>query len=48
MTTAIVAQPGSTNVTVNMFSGAQLNVGGGDAVVLGGGGQITRTYLKIA
>src|SRR4029077_7340516 len=41
VTTPIVAQPGSTNVTINMLSGAQLNVGGGDAVVLGGGGQIT-------
>ena len=41
VTTGIVAQPGSTNVTVNMLSGAQLNVGGGDAIVLGGGGQIT-------
>ena len=43
VTTAIVAQPGSTNVTVNMLSGAQLNVGGGDALVLGGGGQITNS-----
>jgi hypothetical protein len=41
VTTGVVAQPGSTNVTVNMLSGAQLNVGGGDAVVLGGGGQVT-------
>jgi len=41
MTSPIVAQPGSTKVTINMLSGAQLNVGGGDAVVLGGGGQIT-------
>jgi hypothetical protein len=40
-TTGIVAQPDSTNVTVNMLSGAQLIVGGGDAIVLGGGGQIT-------
>jgi hypothetical protein len=39
VTTAIVAQPGSTNVTVNMLSGAQLNVGS-DAVVLGGGGAV--------
>jgi hypothetical protein len=38
-TTAIVAQPGSTNVTVNMQSGAQLIVGS-DAVVLGGGGAV--------
>jgi hypothetical protein len=43
VTTGIVAQPGSSNVTVNMLSGAQLNVGGGDAVVLGGGGQITNS-----
>jgi hypothetical protein len=43
VTTGIVAQPGSTNVTVNMLSGAQLNVGGGDAVVLGGGGQVTNS-----
>jgi fibronectin-binding autotransporter adhesin len=43
VTTAIVAQPGSTDVTVNMLSGAQLNVGGGDALVLGGGGQITNS-----
>jgi hypothetical protein len=41
VTTGIVAQPGSTNVTVNMLSGAQLNVGGGDALVLEGGGQVT-------
>jgi hypothetical protein len=41
VTTGIVAQPGSTNVTVNMLSGAQLNVGGGDALVLDGGGQVT-------
>jgi autotransporter-associated beta strand protein len=40
VTTGVVAQPGATNVTVNMLSGAQLNVGGGDGVVLGGGGQI--------
>jgi hypothetical protein len=33
VTTAIVAQPGSNNVTVNMLSGAQLNVGGGDALI---------------
>ena len=39
VTTPIVAQPGSTNVTINMLSGAQLNVGGGDAVVLGGVGK---------
>jgi hypothetical protein len=31
VTTAIVAQPGSTNVTVNMLSGTQPNVGGGVA-----------------
>jgi autotransporter-associated beta strand protein len=43
VTTAIVAQPGSTDVTVNMLSGAQLNVGSGDALVLGGGGQITNS-----
>jgi hypothetical protein len=43
VTSGIVAQPGSTNVTVNMLSGAQLNVGGGDAVVLGGGGQISNS-----
>src|SRR5262252_1759565 len=43
VTTAIVSQPGSTNVTVNMLSGAQLNVGSGDALVLGGGGQITNS-----
>src|SRR5262249_10600273 len=43
VTTGIVAQPGSSNVTVNMLSGAQLNVGGGDAVVLTGGGQITNS-----
>jgi hypothetical protein len=41
VTTGIAAQPGATNVTVNMLSGAQLNVGGGDAITLGGGGQIT-------
>jgi fibronectin-binding autotransporter adhesin len=40
VTTGIVAQPGSSNVTVNMLSGAQLNVGGSDAVTLGGGGQV--------
>jgi autotransporter-associated beta strand protein len=40
VTTGIVAQPSSTNVTVNMLSGAQLNVSGGDAIVLGGGGLI--------
>jgi autotransporter-associated beta strand protein len=40
VTTGIVAQPGSANVTINMLSGAQLNVSGGDAVVLGGGGLI--------
>jgi autotransporter-associated beta strand protein len=39
VTTAIVAQPGSTNVTVNMLSGAQLNVGS-NAIVLSAGGQI--------
>jgi hypothetical protein len=39
VTTGITAQPGSTNVTVNMLSGAQLNVGGGDAIVLGDGGR---------
>ena len=33
VTTAIVAQPGSTNVTVNMLSGTQLNVGGGVALI---------------
>ncbi|MGA7489575.1 MAG: autotransporter-associated beta strand repeat-containing protein [Xanthobacteraceae bacterium] len=43
VTTGIVAQPGSGNVTVNMLSGAQLNVGGGDAVVLGGGGQVNNS-----
>jgi hypothetical protein len=43
VTTGIVAQPGSSNVTVNMLSGAQLNVGSGDAVVLTGGGQITNS-----
>ena len=43
VTTGIVAQPGSTNVTVNMLSGAQLNVGGGDAIVLGGGGQVSNS-----
>ena len=43
VTSAIVSQPGSSNVTVNMLSGAQLNVGGGDAVVLGGGGQIVNS-----
>src|SRR5262245_49604458 len=43
VTTGIVAQPGSSNVTVNMLSGAQLNVGSGDAVVLSGGGQITNS-----
>jgi autotransporter-associated beta strand protein len=43
VTTAIVAQSGATNVTINMQSGAQLNVGGGDAVVLGGGGQVTNS-----
>ena len=43
VTTGIVAQPGSTNVIVNMLSGAQLNVGGGDAIVLGGGGQVTNS-----
>jgi len=39
VTTAIVAQPGSTNVTINMLSGAQLNVSS-DAVVLNAGGQV--------
>jgi hypothetical protein len=43
VTTGITAQPGSTNVTVNMLSGAQLNVGGGDAIVLGGGGQVSNS-----
>ena len=43
VTTGIVAQPGSTNVTVSMLSGAQLNVGGGDAIVLGGGGQVSNS-----
>jgi hypothetical protein len=43
VTTSIVAQPGATNVTINMLSGAQLNVGGGDAVVLGGCGQVTNS-----
>src|SRR5262249_12749071 len=38
-TTAIVSQPGSTNVTINMLSGAQLNVNS-DAVVLNAGGQV--------
>src|SRR5262245_66217088 len=38
VTTAIVSQPGSTNVTINMLSGAQLNVSS-DAVVLNAGGQ---------
>ncbi len=33
VTTAIVAQPGSTNVTVNMLSGTQLNVGGGVVLI---------------
>jgi hypothetical protein len=33
VTTAIVAQPGSTNVTVNMLSGAQLNVANGVALI---------------
>jgi len=39
VTTAIVSTPGSTNVTINMLSGAQLNVSS-DAVVLNAGGQI--------
>jgi autotransporter-associated beta strand protein len=39
VTTAIVSQPGSTNVTINMLSGAQLNVSS-DAVVLNAGGQV--------
>jgi hypothetical protein len=43
VTTSIVAQPGATNVTINILSGAQLNVGGDDAVVLGGGGQVTNS-----
>ncbi len=43
VTTGITAQPGSTNVTVNMLSGAQLNVGGGDAIVLGDGGQVSNS-----
>jgi hypothetical protein len=33
VTTAIIAQPGSTNVTVNMLSGAQLNVANGVALI---------------
>src|SRR5262245_65790596 len=48
VTTGIVAQPGSTNVTVNMFSGAQLNVGGGDALVLEGGGPLTTNSREIS
>jgi uncharacterized protein with beta-barrel porin domain len=40
VTTAIVSQPGSTNVTINMLSGAQLNVNS-NAVVLNAGGQVT-------
>ena len=39
VTTAIISQPGSTNVTINMLSGAQLNVSS-DAVVLDAGGQV--------
>ena len=42
VTTAIVSQAGSTNVTVNMLSGAQLIVGS-NAVVLSGGGQISNS-----
>ncbi|MDH2350273.1 hypothetical protein QCM80_06215 [Bradyrhizobium sp. SSUT112] len=42
VTMAIIAQPGSTNVTVNMLSGAQLNVAA-DAVVFNAGGQINRS-----
>jgi len=37
VTTGIVAQPGSADVTVNVLPNAQLNVGDGDAVVLVGG-----------
>jgi fibronectin-binding autotransporter adhesin len=42
VTTAIIAQPGSTNVTVNMLSGAQLNVAA-DAIVFNAGGQINNS-----
>ena len=40
VTTAIVAKPGSTDVRVILLPLAQLNVGGGDAVVLFGGGEV--------
>src|SRR5262245_12086402 len=46
VTTAIVSQPGSTNVTINMLSGAQLNVSS-DAVVLNAGGQVNNASAPI-
>jgi hypothetical protein len=40
VTTAIVAQPGSTDITIKLLPHAQLKVSDGDAIVLVGGGHV--------